>query len=307
MILNLDFNPHVNKICKIDLIKVGEENKSNLSTYAPGGSVVISNFLNSFGEDTLISGFLGGLNGERYRRMILEKGLDHEFITIKDETKIRLNIIDMKSNQTSVLDEEPRVTRDDTKKFLALYLELIANIKLICGTNHTLPSGLSHEFYFKLIKIANENKKKFILQANEETLKSLIDARPYMVVLDKNILEYLTNIDFKNESEIIQGSNYILQKGVEFVVICMENGGVLLLGQDKGYKAIGDVEVNKDDLRKAVAAFALGISRDYDLDMTLRLAYAFNNYRTSELTDEIDVSEIKKMMTQAEISTLEYI
>lgn len=307
MILNLDFNPYINKICKVDLINLGKENKSNFSTYIPGGSIIISNFLGAFGEKSLITGFLGGLNGERYHRIIFEKGLNHEFISIKDETKIKLDIIDKRLNETSVLDKEPRVTRDDVKQFLVLYLELIINADLICGTSDTLPTGLSSNIYFKLIKIANKNKKKFILQASGEVLKIAIDASPYMVVLDKEMLEYLTNIDFENEKEIIQGSNYILQKGVEFVVICMDDGGVLLLGQSKGYKIIGDGQLNTNDLRKVVAAFALGISRDYDLDMTLRLAYAFNNYKNPDLTDEIDISEIKKMMAQADISTLEYI
>ena len=308
MILNLDFNPYINKICEVDTIKLGEEIKSNFSNYIPGGSIVISNFLNAFGESSILTGFLGGLNGERYHRIVLERKLINEFIQIRDESKVNLKLVDKKENSTSIIDEEPRVTRDDIKEFLVLYFQLIRNVKVICGTSDILPMGFNSEIYFKLINIAKNSDKKFILQGSSDVLKSGIKAIPYMVVLNKKMLEDLTNINFRNEAEIIQGASYILKSGVEFVVISMENGGVLLLGQERGYKIVGDSKsVYTDDLRKVVAAFALGVNRDYELDMTLRLAYAFNNYKNLDISDDIDISEVKKMMSQADISTIEYI
>lgn len=305
MILNLDFNPFINSKFEVDYIKVGEEIKSNFSNYTLGGSVVISNFLEAFGEPSILTGFLGGLNGEKYQHILIEKKLDNEFILIKDESKIKLNISDGKRNQISILDKEPRITRDEINRFLVLYLDLITNINIICGTSDTLPLGLDSESYFNLIEKANKMNKKFILQGNKLLIKDVLDANPYMVVINEEMLEYLTNINFKGKKEIIMGSNYILQKGVRFVVVCIENGELLLLSKNRSYRIFGDLELEENNLRKIVAGFALGINRNYNLEMTLRLAYAFNNYKVSELPEEIEIAEIKKLMKKANIESID--
>lgn len=309
MILNLDLNPYMEKTYKVDKIGLGEEIKSNFSNYTPGGSIVITNFLNAFGEDSFLTGFLGGLNGERYHRMILDRSLAHEFVPIKDETKLKLNIIDAEDKHTTIIDEDPRVTREDVKRLLNLYVNLILDSQIICGSSDTLPLGLTDEIYYELITLANESRKKFILTAHGEAFKKGIDAIPYMAILNKERLEVLTNLELQYENEIIKASNYILHRGVEFAVICLSNEEILLLGQEKGYRISSNTpsySTNTTDLRKVSAAFALGINRSYDLDMTLRLAYAFNSYEASENRGEIDVSSIKKMMTEVEIHSINY-
>lgn len=310
VILNLDLNPYINKICNVDSINFGIEVKSNLSNYALGGSIIISNFLDAFNEDSLLTGFLGGLSGDRYHIMLQQRGLAHEFITIKDETKTKLHIVDKEKKYIRILDQEPRVTREDAKNFLSLFIELITNSEIICGSSESLPIGLTDEIYFQLITIANENRKKFILSSNGEEFKKGLDAVPYMAVLDKKVLEDITNLELHYENEIVRACNYILHRGIEFVVICISADEFLMLGQEKGYRISNnaiDKNINTSDLRKISAAFALGINRDYDLDMTLRLAGAFNNYDTSENSYEIDASEIKKMMSEVEICPINYI
>lgn len=307
MILNLDFNPYINKKYIVNSISLEKEIKSNSSNYIPKGSIIISDLLNAFGEKSLLIGFLGGLNGERYHNMLFSKDLAHEFISIKDETKIKIDIMDIEDNHMTITDKEPRVTREDVKEFLALYINLISDSQIICGSSDILPIGLTDEIYFQLIVLANKKRKKFILQADVEELKKGIEAIPYMVVLDKQKLEDLINIDLQCENEIIKGANYILHKGIEFVVILMPNNEMFLLGQEKGYKISGTIgDTNTSNLKRIVAGFALGINRNYDLDMTLRLAYAFNSYGASDNSEEIDISEIKKIMVQAEISFVNY-
>ncbi len=162
-----------------------------------------------------------------------------------------------------------------------------------------------------MITLANDNEKKFILQSEGEELKHGIDACPYMVILNKKTLEDLINLNLQYENEVIKGSIYIRDKGVEFVVIAMPNHEILFLGQERGFRISSGLwrkssERDEDSLKKILAAFALGINRQYDLEMTLRLAYAFNIYDDKTLT-AIEASDIKKIMTEVEIITLNYI
>lgn len=310
MILNLDLNPYINKISYVDRLNLGLNLKSDFSDYTPGGNIVISRLLAAFGEDSLSTGFLGGLNGERYHSMLLNQGLAHDFIQIQAETKMKFHISDLEDNYIRVIDEEPRLAREDLKKFLNLYKNLIAGSEVICGSSDILPLGLADTIYFQLVSIAKQNRKKFILTARGEELKKGIEAGPYMVIIDKPILEDLTNLYLEGENDIIRASNYILHGDVDFLVIYLPKDGIIILGHEMGYRVTGPSEEDdrrKSDLRRISAGFALGISRNYDLDMTLRLAYAFSSYDTAYNMQEIDLGEIKKIMGEVEISPLNYI
>lgn len=309
MILNIDLNPYIKKNYRVNKIKLDKHMKSDSSIYTLGGSVVISEFLRAFNENSFLTGFLGGINGQRYHNMLLERNLGHEFIQIKEETAEVVRIIDDKNN-INIIGEEPRITREEIVKFLMLYNNLIRNSKVVSGSGLDLAIGLPKEIYYDLITLANENGKRFILQTQGEELKYGIEANPYMVILDKEILGDLINIELQYENEIIKGSRYIRDRGVEFLVIAMPNNEILFLGQDKGFRISSDsintlINVDKDNLRNLVAAFSLGINRNYDLEMTLRLAYAFNIYDEKNLY-AIEVSDIKKNMSEVEIITINY-
>ncbi len=310
MILNLDLNPYINKISNVDKINLGVDLKSNSSDYTPGGNIVISRLLSAFGEDSIVTGFLGGLNGERYHTMLLNEGLVHDFVQIQDETKVKVHMRDLEDNYIKLIDEEPKITREDLKKILNLYKGLIGNSEIICGSSDILPLGLTDTIYFQLVSIANQNRKRFILAARGEELRKGIEAGPYMVIIDKAMLEDLTNLYLEDESEIIKASNYILHRDVEFLVICLPNFELMILGQEIGFRMTSNIEVDdylENDLRRISAGFALGISRNYDLDMTLRLAYAFNRYDTDDNRNHIDLAEIKKIMGEVEIIQINYI
>lgn len=310
MILNIDLNPYIDKTCSLDKLERGKTNRSNNSKYSLGGNIAVSSLLKAFGEDSFISGFLGGVSGDRYHKMLFDRMIGHEFVSIKDESKTNINIIHDEDRTTRIIDREPRVTREDMNKFVSLYTKLIEDSDIICGSSSSLPLGLTENIYYKLISIARDKSKRFILEAQGEALKNGIEAKPYMVILDKERLEELTNIILDYENEIIKAANYILHRGVEFVVICLPNSEILLLGQEKGMRISSDQlleNMPSSSLNKVSAAFALSIRRNYDLDMTARLAYAFYVYQyLGGSMEEIDLSEIKRIMTSVETSSISY-
>lgn len=310
MILNIDFNPTVDRNYILDKVYLGKANNTKTFSYNPGGKGFVSSvLLDAFNESSFITGFLGGINGEYFHRRLSEMKIAHEFIPIREETRTIIRLKDME-NYTTISEEGPRVTREEVVAFYELYSKLIERNNIICGLGSILPQGVPKDIYFDLIELANKRGKKFILNVGVDELSHGIDATPYMVILKQRELEDLLRISLHFENEIIKAGKYILDRGVEFVVIDLQDKGSLVLGQEKGYRVeipyLGD-NITNLGYNSMSAGFALGMNRNYDIEMAIRLGQAFNIVSNSESDImKIEVSDIKRFMSQIEIYPINY-
>ncbi|MCQ4922728.1 PfkB family carbohydrate kinase [Tissierella carlieri] len=310
MILNIDLNPNLDRNYILDKVYLGKNNNTKSSSCSPSGKAFISSILlDAFNEDSFITGFLGGINGEYFHKRLTEMKMAHEFIPIKEETRTIIRLKD-NENDTTILEEGPRITREEIVSFYELYSRLVERTNIICGLGSLLPQGVPKDIYFDLITLANKRGKKFILDIGEDGLSYGIDATPYMVILNQRELEDILKVSLHFENEIIKSGRYILDRGVEFIVIDLQNRGSLVLGQDRGYRVeipyLGNTIANID-YNGMSAGFALGINRNYDIEMTIRLGQAFNIVSNLESDImKIEASDIKRLMSQIEIYPINY-
>ncbi|WP_406241781.1 1-phosphofructokinase family hexose kinase [Tissierella carlieri] len=310
MILNIDLNPNLDRNYILDKVYLGKNNNTKFSSCSPSGKAFISSILlDAFNEDSFITGFLGGINGEYFHKRLTEMKMAHEFIPIKEETRTIIRLKD-NENDTTILEEGPRITREEVVSFYELYSRLVERTNIICGLGSLLPQGVPKDIYFDLITLANKRGKKFILDIGEDGLSYGIDATPYMVILNQRELEDILKVSLHFENEIIKSGRYILDRGVEFIVIDLQNRGSLVLGQDRGYRVeipyLGNTIANID-YNGMSAGFALGINRNYDIEMTIRLGQAFNIVSNLESDImKIEASDIKRLMSQIEIYPINY-
>lgn len=308
MILTIDFNPTIDMKYIIDEIIENEEIKAKSLNYFPGGrGVTIARLLGIFNEKTLITGFLGGLTGQFYHNALMENGIIHNVITIKDDTSTRVEIGSQENNKIIIRENGPRITRRDIVDFYNLYSKLLMESDIIIGGS-TLPQGVDTDIYFHLINLCNRKEKTFILDAKGEELLKAIDGSPNIVIISKEELEKLVNLNLNFENEIIRASRYVLDKGVNILVINLYEKGILVLEESTGYRlelpSLHGLENKMETLDNSgiVVGFALGISRNYDLEMTLKLSQAFSIAYTMEKDiNLLDMGTIKKLMNEIEI------
>ncbi|MBU5255116.1 1-phosphofructokinase family hexose kinase [Tissierella praeacuta] len=308
MILNIDLNPTLERNYLLDKIYLEKYNKAKSFDYSPGGKAFTTSILlDIFNEKSFVTGFLGGINGEHFHRKLAEMKMAHEFIPIKEETRTVIKLQDEEA-YTIISEEGPRITREEVVSFYELYAKLIENSSIVCGLSSFLPQGVPKEIFFDLITLANKKGKKFILDVGADELFHGIDAAPYMVSLNQRELEGFMKISLDFENEIIKAGRYILDRGVEFVVIDLQNRGCLVLGQEKGYRVEIPYLGNKFRGYSYISAgFALGINRNYDIEMTIRLGQAFSIVSNLEHDImKVEVSDIKKFMSQIEIYPINY-
>lgn len=310
MILTICFDPILEKKYYVEALQPKIENCASKKVYnLSGKGISTGRLLNKLNIDVFAIGFLGGLQGQYIFNTLKEANIYNEFIFIKDETRSRVSVIQDRELLTMITEPSPRITREEINSFYELYGRLLDRFNIICGLGN-LPTGLSSDMYFDLIDMANRNNKKFIFESEGRELKYGLEAKPFMVKLRKKDLEYLSNLELDFENEIIKVGHSIVESGVEIVCIDLDDKGSIILTKDRGYRLeIGNSNINDigEDNGYMVGGFAFGIYKNYDLETTMRLSQAARLvYSRKDDQDLVDMSDIKRMMSQIDIYSINY-
>lgn len=309
MILTICFDPVFENIYYLDNLHPKVENVANKKIYNIGGKGLVSGrILKNLNVEIFASGFLGGLQGQYIFSRLKDAELYNEFVPIKDETRSSVILIQNNEFLTKITEEGPRITREERGSFYDIYEKILDRFDIILGQGN-LPIGLSDDIYYDLISMANRNNKKFILEAKEKELKYGLLANPFMVKLQKDDLEYLSNIQLDFENEIIKVGHSIIEQGIELVAIDLEEKGSIILTRDKGYRLEFNNKVDNlsEDNGYMVAGFAFGLYKKHDLETIMKLGQATRlAYGVEDDLDRIDMSDIKKYMSWIEIRTINY-
>lgn len=308
MILSIDLNPVLKRKYFLNKIDYNDINIPNNLIYGPGGEgIELAYLLNGLNENVLVSGFIGGVNGNMIKEILSNESISNNFLSIKDETSDNI-LISTKNNEDLIIGSKgPRITRDELEGFLELYYRLLNNSSLVCCVGN-LPSNVPKEIFYTLVAGGNKLNKKTLLAVSGEELSYGIEASPYLVVLDKSQLENLTKLKLDYEYEIIKAGLYILQKGCKIIVISLGNKGSIILTEENVYRVdMPESEINcSTNLGYMLGGFAMAIERNYDFDMMLRIGHSCGMINCYKHSDNIDMSDIKRIMGEIEINKFNY-
>lgn len=310
MILTINLNPVLEKIYFMDKLLPSVETEAEKVIKKSGGAGInTSRILNNLNLDVVPIGFLGGLTGKYIYNDLSDQGINSNFTEMKDETKSSISIVENSKFLFKIRESKPRITREELGNLYELYKTTISNYNIICGIG-SIPIGAPEEIYFDLISLSNTMNKNFLLDTSGKSLKYGIEAMPYMVKLNLSELEDLTNLELNFENEMIKAANYILDKDIKLVVIDLDEKGSIVLNKERGYRLevnnIASQSLNIDQ-GYMIAGYAFGMEKDYDLEMTMKLGQAFRiAYGLAEDIDDIDMSDIKKIMGNITIMPIYY-
>lgn len=310
MILTINLNPVLEKKYYMDKLFPRVETEVEEAFYKSGGwGINISQILNNLNSDVLPIGFLGGLNGKYIANDLSEQGINSDFIIVKDETQASILLFENNDFLSKITETKPRITREEIGNFYELYKDSVSKCNIICGAG-SIPIGVPDEIYFDMIKLANNQNKKFLLDAGNLEFKYGIEAEPFMVKTNVKDLENLTRLELNFENEIIKAANYILEKDIDLVVIDLDAKGSIVLGKERGYRLdINNIELKPENIDEGymVAGYAFGFDREYDLEMTMKLGQSFRiAYSIAQGINDIDMSDIKKIMSNITIMPIYY-
>lgn len=292
MILSIDLSPIVDRWIQIE--KKLEQNHDFRShtggMYPSGEGINLSMVLKTLGEDSVVTGFAGGVYGDYIRKFLLEEGIEDMLVKTAEEgtERIRLNF---RGREIEILHNRPRITREELATFYKNLKEGLNNCEIVCLSGEK-PFNMPEDMNAKIISMSKDWGRTVMVSVEESLVTQAVKSSPDVLMTDVEGLEKLTNLKLEYEGEIIRATRYIFDNNIGYAIIDMEDKGLLILDSTKGvslqlsggYKGISDIGHGK-----VLGGFATGILRGYDLETTAKLSYACGivemNGRMPEMTD----------------------
>lgn len=287
MITTVTLNAAIDKAYTIDHLNRGEVIRVIKCSNTPGGKGLnVARVIKLCGEEVQATGFLGGYNGAKVEEMLREQQVLSNFSHTTAETRICINVLDNDGTSTELLEPGELITKQEIDEFLTKFNQIIDKSDVITISG-SVPKGIDTDIYATMVAMVKDKEKKVILDTSGMLLKEGIKAGPTMIKPNKDEIEALLGVSLNNQDELIESAKQLQRMGIEMVVVSLGANGALLVKKDAIYhgkppKITPVNTVGSGD--SMVAAFAVGLKRDYKDEDALRYAIAVSAANTLTMT-----------------------
>lgn len=307
MIITIDFNPILKRIYTFNRISDGTTNIPLKTEYGAGGQgIEMTYLLNALNEEVKVVGCIGGINGTYIQYSLTQYKIPNSFIPIKDDTPEGIILRDQE-REILIKSREQRITREEVEHFYELFNKIVLQADIICFIGK-IPQSMPTEIIYDFINIAKKYNVKVLIRLKGEELRYTLDTKPCLLLIDKEDLEDLTNLKLNTPGQLVDASRYIMDRGIEQLVINLDRKGSILITQDNYYRISikDDKKSFKTNPAYMLAGYALSISRNYDIEMMAKLGQACGIGNSYVDHDILDMGDIKYVMNEIEVSKYDY-
>lgn len=310
MILLVDIKPSLARDYQLDSLNFNKKNLAKASPYYPSGSgIELLDLLNVLNEQGTITGFTGGSMGPIYEESLRTRAFSGDFIRLRDEMALEIKLIDSQGETTGLIDQGPRITREEEIQFYNFFDSYIDNFNIIMAAGDR-PLGFNPEFYKNIGNMSLRKNKEGIFSLGGEDLGAFIEDPSGRLIISREDLESVLGLKLNFNSEVIRASKFILDRGCRSLLVYLGQEGCLYLGQDYAYKIDSreEMKVNEERFKKGfLAGFSVGLKRLYEEEVSLRLAMGLGlAWGMEENLAFLDMANIKQIMGQCDLYKINY-
>jgi 1-phosphofructokinase family hexose kinase len=228
MIYTITPNPSFDLGGTIKRMVPDEKTHVSDETRFPGGNAVnAARIISRLGIPVVATGFLGGGVGDEFERLLRKEGVRHDFVRIKNDTRINVTATLKGTHHQSRLSfSGPHVLKIEQLRLLKWIQRVEAPALAVIGGS--LPPGIPDSYIKRLILNAKKRGALCVLDVPGHVLKSAVSAHPLLI--KPNLLEFQELVAKKVRSvcEIIAAAQPLIPK-VDFICISSVDGGALLI------------------------------------------------------------------------------
>ena len=293
MILTVTLNPAVDKTYTTGMLMLGQVNRMRtVHNMAGGKGINVTKILRQYGYQVMTSGFLGGYTGEFIESCMKKIQTDCRFTWVAGETRTSINVLAEDGYVTELLEPGPVVSPQEMEQFLKDYRQAVVASELVVMSG-SVARGIPTDIYKKLIKIAQKEGKKCILDTSGEALVQGVEAGPFMIKPNQKELEYLVGHRLRDIEELTEAGKELLQKGIGHVVVSMGKKGLISITKENVLwakvplvKTVNTVGCGDG----VVAAYAMSLLKQKDGVTALKYAAAISAANAATLENG-DISQ----------------
>ena len=278
MIITVTMNPAIDKTVDLEHIEHGGLNRvKNVIVDAGGKGINVSKTIKELGGDTIATGFIGGSGGVLIKKVLMELGIQSDFVEIKNEIRTNLKVVETDGNVTEFNEPGPVISEEELELLTAKLLSY-ANEDALFVLAGSIPNGISKNVYTTFIEKLKEKGSKVFLDADGELFINSLEARPDYIKPNRHELEEYFHKDYRvDEDELITMGQKLLEKGIGMISISLGQMGALFITKEKvlrcpGLKVEAHSTVGAGDAM--VAALSYGLNQGLALEECVKLGIA---------------------------------
>lgn len=230
MIYTVTFNPSLDYIVSVDHFKMGMVNRTSKELMYPGGKGInVSIVLSNLGVKNTAFGFSAGFTGEEIIRKVQEKGIEAEFIKVKEGIS-RINVKLRSEEESEINGKGPEITEENIKK---LYEKLDSlkqgDILVLAGS---IPDMMPKSIYMDIMDYLKEKNLMVVVDATKELLLNVLPYYPFLIKPNNHELEEIFGVEIKTKDQVIEYAKKLREKGAKNVLVSMAGEGAVLVTED---------------------------------------------------------------------------
>lgn len=276
---------------------------------AGGKGINVAKVLKSFGEEVITTGFVGGHNGAKLLHEMETLHIEHSFISIHEETRTNLKIVDQSTKETTEVNEAGgEVQASELKAFYDRFDELLkdAAVLVLAGS---LSPGLAIDIYEQLLQMAHQQGVLSILDAEGEAFAQGLKAHPTVIKPNIHELEGLLNRQLHNDSEIVNACHELIDTyKLDAVIVSMGKDGSIFVNKSETLRVTPFPIEPKSTVGAGdsmVAAIASSLVHQRSFQDMARYACAAGTMTASKSgTDVATVEEVEQKLEQVQLKHL---
>jgi 6-phosphofructokinase 2 len=232
----LALNPAVDISYEIPQLVADQKVRSSSTLYHPGGNGInVARGLAELGMDVRCCSVIAGESGDLLLRLLGDTlGDNHLYLRVRGET--RLNATLMQQNppgQFEVDSMGPDVPPEVLEQLTGNFLRYCGNgIAVLTGST---PPGIPTDLYRRLAVTVKEQGGRAVVDGHGAVLREALEAAPYLVRLNRYVLEMSIKRRLESITEVAQAAREIQARGVGLVCISLGNEGAVLVEESNSY------------------------------------------------------------------------
>ena len=304
MLVCISANPAIDRRLRLEHIAVGQINRALSAQPLPGGKAAhVAMVAKALGVDVMWVGFLGGAAGEQCESGLSAFGIPLTVIRTQSETRANLELISADGQVTEILEPGGAVTEGEIERLLTTCRDLFAESDR--GTqvamSGSLPPGAPSDLYAELIRLAQVNGCRTLLDTSGEALRHALSAGPDFVKPNRNEASDFAGHRIDSATTAIEITQKLFEAGAKSVAISLGAEGMVwqrsilsdaLMSQSSPLAHCSPVGCGD----AALAGFAVAYERGLSDEETVRLATACGSANCmADTPGRVDVRDVQRL------------
>jgi len=232
----LALNPAVDISYEVPQLLAYQKVGATQTWYHPGGNGInVARSLTTLAVPVHCCSTIGGESGEMLLRLLGDTlGDAHTWFRLPGETRLNTTVLQQNPpGQYEVTSLGPEVPPDVLAKISDCFLQSAgAGMAVLTGQ---VPRGVPETLYRDLVEKICSQGGKAMVDAHGPELAHALDARPFMVRVNRYVLEMTIKRRLENTRAIAEAARGIQQRGIEYVCVSLGRKGAVLTTADNSW------------------------------------------------------------------------